>query len=192
MLLKEQEMPWEEEQSNFTVWSSKACQHGEYLPIDQKNHWISALKTLDAPNTAFKENIGLQVAGVSGHQNWKANWALWEVEDQLPRFWGAAPETPLKICCRKHARLGIRRKIFFSKSKIGTKKQTQPYPSGATARHCAVLPLIWHLHSSITSSWLFWWWKSRGRNMLLRSHAHLGVTLQSAWAAASNKQSLSM
>lgn len=127
------------------------------------------------------------VAGVSGHQNWKANRALCGLEDQPHWFWGAASETPLRICCRKHARLGIRGR-FFPSQKLVQKKQTQPYPSGAAAYHCAVLPLTWHLHSSITSSWLLWLQKSRGR----RSHADLEVTLRSTCIAASSKQSLSM
>lgn len=42
-------------------------------------------------------------------------------------FWGAASETPLRTCCRKHARLGIRGR-FFSKSKIGTKKANTTLP----------------------------------------------------------------
>lgn len=42
-------------------------------------------------------------------------------------FWGAASEIPLRTCCRKHARLGIRGR-FFSKSKFGTKKANTTLP----------------------------------------------------------------
>lgn len=66
------------------------------------------MKTLEAQNTAFKENIRnkknvitTQVAGMSGHHNWKANRVLWGLEDQLHWFRGAASEIPLRICCRK-------------------------------------------------------------------------------------------